>query len=258
MSKRVSALNSPHQAYINSEHRARKLLVPERDYLARGANPVLRSGLYVMRTFTPTIEEQVYVLYWPGDTTWNDDAVSTVEHTRVTFMRYRSASHHLFSQMNVSCVDTLPNYVINSFAYFQPSTHARLYYGEKPRLTAQMTYHSTQSVMTRTDFSTSRLQKGTKTMRISLRAKDLRYSIYISHLSLSNHPITIRWKIKSSLLSTQPSPTLTNTFLSTLTPRLLYGETTQGFMTTHCWPARATIEPFSYDNKSARQIRRLL
>ncbi|KAI9431439.1 hypothetical protein BJY52DRAFT_1423126, partial [Lactarius psammicola] len=32
--------------------------------------------------------EQTYVLYWPEDTTWDDNAVSTVQRSRVTFMRY--------------------------------------------------------------------------------------------------------------------------------------------------------------------------
>ncbi|KAN0134764.1 hypothetical protein V8E53_007549 [Lactarius tabidus] len=71
---------------------ARELLVPENDYIARGANPVLRSGLYVVRTFTSTIQEQAYVLYWPGDTTWDDNAASNVELIRVTFMREKTRS----------------------------------------------------------------------------------------------------------------------------------------------------------------------
>jgi hypothetical protein len=53
-----------------------------------GTEPILRSGLYVVRSFVSTAEEQAYVLYWPEDTTWNDQAVSTVQRNRVTFMRY--------------------------------------------------------------------------------------------------------------------------------------------------------------------------
>ena len=73
-------------------YRARRLLTPQRDYTARGADPVLRSGLYIMRTFTCTEEEQTYVFYWPEDATWDDNAVSTVQRNRVTFMRYVSIS----------------------------------------------------------------------------------------------------------------------------------------------------------------------
>ena len=68
-------------------NRARRLLVPQSTYTARGAEPILRSGLYIIRTFTSTEEEQTYVLYWPEDTTWEDKAVSTVQRNRVTFMR---------------------------------------------------------------------------------------------------------------------------------------------------------------------------
>jgi hypothetical protein len=69
-------------------HRERKLLVPQRDYMARGAEPILRSGLYIIRTPTTTSEEQTFVLYWPEDTTWDDNAVWVVQRNRVTFMRY--------------------------------------------------------------------------------------------------------------------------------------------------------------------------
>ena len=71
-------------------HRERELLVPERDYTARGAEPILRSGLYIIHTFTSTAAEQIFVLYWPEDTTWDDKAVSTVQRNRVMFMRYDS------------------------------------------------------------------------------------------------------------------------------------------------------------------------
>ena len=50
--------------------------------------PILRSGLYVVRSFVSTVEEQAYVLYWPEDTTWDDQAVSAVQRNRVIFMRY--------------------------------------------------------------------------------------------------------------------------------------------------------------------------
>ena len=42
-----------------------------------------------MRSFMSAAEEQAYVLYWPEDTTWDDQAASTVQRNRVTFMRYK-------------------------------------------------------------------------------------------------------------------------------------------------------------------------
>ena len=80
-------------------YRERELLVPQCDCTARGAEPTLRSGLYIIRTFTSTAEEQTYVLYWPEDTTWDDKAASTVQRNRVTFMRYGLILRHLCSRM---------------------------------------------------------------------------------------------------------------------------------------------------------------
>lgn len=49
----------------------------------------LRSGLYFVRMTLPSgAEEQLLVVYWPEDTTWDDNAVSAVRKNRVTFIRY--------------------------------------------------------------------------------------------------------------------------------------------------------------------------
>ena len=48
------------------------------------ASQTLRSGLYLMRG---TAQEITYAIYWPQDTTWDDDAISAVARNRVTFMR---------------------------------------------------------------------------------------------------------------------------------------------------------------------------
>ncbi|KAL1691225.1 hypothetical protein GGG16DRAFT_113392 [Schizophyllum commune] len=49
----------------------------------------LRSGLYFVRMAMPDSKhEQMFVIYWPEDTTWDDDAVSAVRKNRVTFIRY--------------------------------------------------------------------------------------------------------------------------------------------------------------------------
>jgi hypothetical protein len=74
------------------ENSARKLLTSQTGHTVGGteATLTLRSGLYVVRSFVSTAEEQAYVLYWPEDTTWDDQAVSTVQRNRVTFMRHES------------------------------------------------------------------------------------------------------------------------------------------------------------------------
>ncbi|KAJ7763628.1 hypothetical protein DFH07DRAFT_1059276 [Mycena maculata] len=52
--------------------------------------PHLRSGLYVLRACNEDAVEpkQIFVIYWPEPTTWDDDAISSVRRNRVTFMRY--------------------------------------------------------------------------------------------------------------------------------------------------------------------------
>ncbi|KIJ14073.1 hypothetical protein PAXINDRAFT_100399 [Paxillus involutus ATCC 200175] len=50
--------------------------------------PRLRSGLYVLRHMRRPGDEELFVIYWPEDTTWDDSAPSNVCRNRVTFMRY--------------------------------------------------------------------------------------------------------------------------------------------------------------------------
>ncbi|KAI6035786.1 hypothetical protein EDC04DRAFT_2604872 [Pisolithus marmoratus] len=54
------------------------------------AHPTLRSGLYILRTTTdePNGSEQIYVIHWPEQNTWDDSAPSQVRRNRVAFMRY--------------------------------------------------------------------------------------------------------------------------------------------------------------------------
>ncbi|KAI6097344.1 hypothetical protein EDD16DRAFT_604216 [Pisolithus croceorrhizus] len=51
--------------------------------------PTLRSGLYLLRPTEPFGQtEQIFVIYWPQENTWDDSAPSQVCWNRVTFMRY--------------------------------------------------------------------------------------------------------------------------------------------------------------------------
>ncbi|KAI5994326.1 hypothetical protein EDD15DRAFT_2432753 [Pisolithus albus] len=51
--------------------------------------PTLRSGLYLLRpTERHGQTEQIFVIYWPQENTWDDSAPSQVRRNRVTFMRY--------------------------------------------------------------------------------------------------------------------------------------------------------------------------
>ncbi|KAH8977860.1 hypothetical protein EDB86DRAFT_3157188 [Lactarius hatsudake] len=67
-----------------------KFLLPRNGLAGGNSEPVLRSGLYIVRSFLSTSEEQAYVVYWPEDTTWDDHAASHIQRNRITFMRYLS------------------------------------------------------------------------------------------------------------------------------------------------------------------------
>ena len=50
--------------------------------------PHLRSGIYFVQPSPPLDDDPpLYVIYWPEETTWDDNAVSSVKRNRVTFMR---------------------------------------------------------------------------------------------------------------------------------------------------------------------------
>jgi hypothetical protein len=74
---------------------AQELLVPHDGQASGNSKPIIRSGLYIVRSFISTLEEQAYVVYWPEETTWDDRATSSVQRNRVTFMRYIHFPHRL-------------------------------------------------------------------------------------------------------------------------------------------------------------------
>ncbi|KAF8122287.1 hypothetical protein EV363DRAFT_1555266 [Boletus edulis] len=71
---------------INKTIKAQLLVNPETN--AR-IQPTLRSGLYIVTTSEQTGDaHQIFVLYWPEQTTWDDSAANSVRRNRITFMRY--------------------------------------------------------------------------------------------------------------------------------------------------------------------------
>ncbi|KAI5122457.1 hypothetical protein M0805_008768 [Coniferiporia weirii] len=56
---------------------------------ASTVSPTLRPGLYALTVQGDSAaERRLYVIFWPEDTTWDDNAISTVRRNRITFMRY--------------------------------------------------------------------------------------------------------------------------------------------------------------------------
>lgn len=60
-----------------------KLLTQSKDEMP--AWQALRAGMYLLRSLNSDL---VHVLFWPQDTTWDDNAISSVQRNRITFMRY--------------------------------------------------------------------------------------------------------------------------------------------------------------------------
>jgi hypothetical protein len=60
------------------------------EILATGEDASLKSGLYAV--IPPNQESNsdisLYMIFWPEDTTWDDDAPLSVAKNRVTFMRF--------------------------------------------------------------------------------------------------------------------------------------------------------------------------
>ncbi|KAI9460718.1 hypothetical protein F5148DRAFT_1377366 [Russula earlei] len=185
------------------DNTARTMLMPP----IVGAEPILKSGLYVVRSFVPTAEEQAYVLYWPEETTWNDQAVPTVKRNRVTFMRYLTK---LCDQ--IVCL-------------LSPEHTKGIVWGEEHR--------------------TDKNKSG--------RVFD--FVVAKTHDQEENVIARPGFTMDSPLLFTPPLQSKSHVDPKILSPRLLHGESNQGFMTANFKQAKTLSEPFSNAHQSASQIR---
>ncbi|CCA69193.1 hypothetical protein PIIN_03093 [Serendipita indica DSM 11827] len=68
------------------DEETRDLLVAPRDESSGVTRPTLRPGIYIIDVTTTIEPDLYYLVFWPDDTTWDDDA--TGSRNRVTFMRY--------------------------------------------------------------------------------------------------------------------------------------------------------------------------
>ena len=84
------------ESELTLRNSTQNLLRRENGDTAGSPEPVLRSGLYIVRSSVFSSEEQAYVVYWPEDTTWDDHAASSVKRNRVTFMRYTQLSQDVY------------------------------------------------------------------------------------------------------------------------------------------------------------------
>ena len=67
---------------------AAQLLVTDTDSQTC-TQPTLHSGLYIVTTQGQTgVDHQIFILYWPEQTTWDDSTAASIHCNLITFMRF--------------------------------------------------------------------------------------------------------------------------------------------------------------------------
>ncbi|KIM92371.1 hypothetical protein PILCRDRAFT_417 [Piloderma croceum F 1598] len=166
-----------------------------------------------MTSLALTADEQLYVLYWPQDTTWDDSALSSVRRNRVTFMRYLlKMCDQVVALISSEHANTI---VWNDEDDATCSTDAE--HDESDRL---FTF----------EVAKTNEQEETVTFRPGFQLTSRNIAI---HDTGPECPIDPK-------------------------PRLLFGETMQGFMTSKYQSAKRSTEPFERKYFNRVQLRDLL
>ncbi|KAH9021925.1 hypothetical protein EDB84DRAFT_517274 [Lactarius hengduanensis] len=215
---------------VMDDNTSQKLLMRDNEHTAESSGPVLRSGLYIVRSFVSASEEQAYVVYWPEDTTWDDHAASPVQRNRVTFMRYLS-----------KLCDQLVCLISNE--------HSRaLIWGNDDNDKADEEGDDDDD-----DDGSSADSEQTDSDRV--------YCFEVAKTKDQEENVAVRAGFVMNLLSlaNQAPPPESDIDPRPLCPALLHGEKVQGFMTATFVPTTRTkvVGPvvFAHDRQTADQIR---
>ncbi|KAG1809692.1 uncharacterized protein BJ212DRAFT_1379102 [Suillus subaureus] len=182
---------------VIDDHVAAQLVIDHSS--ASVLKPSLRSGLYIVRkNCEATFAEQLFVVYWPEDATWDDSAPSSVKRNRVTFMRYLA---------------TMCDQIM---ALISPE-HARsiVWIGQESKdIVVEMDNDEDEP--------------------------DRMFTFEVRKTNQQEEAVKLRPGFKATsvcIAMPQPHPEAPEDF-GLHKPRLLHGETTQGFMTINYLPAR--------------------
>ncbi|KIJ06653.1 hypothetical protein PAXINDRAFT_103273, partial [Paxillus involutus ATCC 200175] len=177
--------------------------------------PKMRSGLYVLRHLRRPGDEELFVIYWPEDTTWDDSASSNVSRNRVTFMRYLTK---MCDQLMALISPEHASAIVWSTDEDEYTTRGEDVDGDSRMVTFEVskTNEQEESVVTRPGFHVP--SRFIKTPKVS-----------------SDCPLTT----------------------SLFKPWLLFGETTQGFITLEYQAAKTISEPIK-DTLNALRLGDLL
>ena len=148
-------------------------------------------------------------------------------------------------------IDTLPNYAIRSYACSRQNIQKKLCGATK------MMNRLIQTTTTPAGFLTSSLRRHMIKRRILSLELDSPYVFHSVYSSKHQFQFVSR-KMDSPLIANRQSPPKMHIDPKVLAPRLLHGETMQGFMTARFRRAKTLVETISRDHQSAGQIRLLL
>ncbi|KAH7918945.1 hypothetical protein BV22DRAFT_1041330 [Leucogyrophana mollusca] len=194
---------------------AQKLLVSDDSSEVTG--PTLRSGLYIVRPSSSSgSTEQLYVVYWPEETTWHDTTASTVRRNRVTFMRYLMK-------------------ICDQVVALISSSHA-------------------QSIVWNEE------QLDDASLDVDNDETDRLFTFEVAKTNEQEESVTVRqgFQTNSQKIAVTEPPSDSSIDPALFTPRLLFGETAQGFMTAQFHPARLIAERFVSRSYSPLQIGNLV
>ncbi|KAJ7504160.1 hypothetical protein B0H11DRAFT_1709774, partial [Mycena galericulata] len=180
------------------------------------AAPSLRSGLYLLRSFgLEPGKEQIFVIYWPEDTTWDDNANPTISRNRETFMRYLTK---MCDQVTCLISEEHAQSIVWSGDSEDAAASAE---NNPPRRQYKFKVAKTNE------------QEETVAQRTGFKITTPLYAIDHPHLPAFIDPAVLK-------------------------PRLISGETRQGFLTTEYVPAGLGQEPLAQETYNETQIRSLL
>ncbi|KAG1725515.1 hypothetical protein EDB19DRAFT_1643996 [Suillus lakei] len=202
---------------VVNEEIAKQLITNQSD--SSVSMPSLRSGLYIVRAACEaTPDQQLFLIYWPEDSTWDDSAPSSVKRNRVTFMRY------------------LMKMCDQVTAFISPEHARSIVWNDQEAEDAIMDLdedHDESSRLFTFEVAKTNEQEEAVKSRPGFKAT-------------SKH-ITMPQPYQDGTADVEPPK-----------PELLYGETTQGFMTVAFQPGMLNAEPMRNQSLTNIQLRNYL
>ena len=190
---------------------------------------------YLNRDATGVADERYYVIYWPEDTTWDDSAASSVSRNRVTFMRsvvstiYSSSLSHLM--LRIRSLTKICDQIVALLS---------------PEHSKSILWNDDDSDAESVDMSTCEFDRVYSFEVAETNDQEENAVSYpgfqVRLLSDFTHTASDLFKMDSHHLIHREAPLGYQRDPAALIPRLLRGETTQGFLTVSYIPPQPCSE----------------